>query len=206
MVHGTIESQSNQRLITVCHQLQCHFLVSFISHVVLELQIVGAEDCGPTAAFPIPISLRLLTSFPAGLAPGYFCLLFHSFSFLFFLLCSLCSLWCLFLSLCLLLCLFFWGFHSAVSTFISQLLSLPWPDSDSPELQRSLLSARIQYHLMKNYLLNQAWQMTIWTTYIWLNNSQLTTYKYELTEFIFFRSCLVPDVNFNLLLSGATVL
>lgn len=35
------------------------------------LQTMGAKDCGPTAAFPILISLRLLTSFPAGLAVGH---------------------------------------------------------------------------------------------------------------------------------------
>lgn len=111
VAHGPTELQPNQRLITVCRQLQCHFLVSLIKHVVLELQIVGAEDFGPTAAFPIPISLRLLTSFPADLAPGRFCVFFLSSSFLFFLSCSPKFLSgtrrCLFLSACLKLCLFF---------------------------------------------------------------------------------------------------
>lgn len=83
-----------------------HFLFLPINHVVLAswpleaLQIGEAEDCSPAAAFPILISPRLLTSFPAGLATGHFSLLFfHSSGFL-----SLCfplarSLW-MFVSLC----------------------------------------------------------------------------------------------------------
>lgn len=76
---------------------------------------------GLTAVFPILISRRLLTSFPAGLATGHFCLLFHSSGsgslFLFFSFTP--SLW-MFVSLCLLL----------------------WPDGELPEVTKCLLYAK----------------------------------------------------------------
>lgn len=146
----------------------------------VELGLRGLADwtgrkqrtAAPTAAFPILISPRLLTSFPAGLTTGHFCLLFHSSGFLFFLF----FVTHLFLSgmfvsfrVSRAVSVFVTFTHCCFLPFFPNSLSLPWPDGVPPESPKSLPSARTRYTQSQAHL---SWGTNsvqhFWLIYRWL--------------------------------------